>query len=199
VRADFSEDKGGKIDLFTNRKVVMKRFTVGAVLVALGIVWGLQTAVAQEKSAASIDRRFVQQAAGGGLAEVQLGKMAVQRAVNAEVKQFGQRMVDDHTKANTELLALAQTKNIAVPKELDAEHKAMVDKLTTVQGPDFDREYIMGQVEDHEKAVLLFTTEMNKGQDAEFKAFAAKTLPTLKEHLRMVHELAPKYGERVQR
>jgi len=165
---------------------------VGLVAISLG-VWLGQTAMAQEKKqAGNPDQTFVQTASSGGLAEVQAGQLAMERAASAEVKQFGQRMVTDHTKANQEFATLAQAKNMPVATKMDQKQQTMVDKLAKLQGAAFDREYIAGQVADHEQDVALFTNQSREGQDLELKAFAAKTLPVLQEHLRMVRALAAK-------
>jgi putative membrane protein len=122
----------------------MKRMMifVGLGLLSLG-GWPLQTAVAQEKTPAGhTDRTFVHMASSGGLAEVQLGQLALERAASPEVRQFGQRMVTDHTKANQELAAVAQTKQMPIATELDQQHRALADKLATLQGAAFDQEYL---------------------------------------------------------
>ena len=170
----------------------MQRMITFAGLVAISLgVWLGQAALAQEKKqAGNPDQRFVQMASSGGLAEVQAGQLATERAASAKVKQFGQRMVTDHTKANQELAALAQAKNIPVATEMDQKHQAMADKLAKLQGAAFDRQYIADQVADHEQTVALFTTQSREGQDADLKALATKTLPVLQEHLRMVRALA---------
>jgi putative membrane protein len=174
----------------------MQRIMVCAALMAVSVGWWLTgMAAAQAARGSDSDRQFIRQAASSGMAEVQLGQLAMERAVSAEVKQFGQRMVDDHTKANKELLTLAQAKNIAVTKEVDPQHKAMADTLAMLQGAAFDREYMAGQVADHEEAVTLFTTAAKESQDAEVKAWAAQTLPTLQEHFRMARALVAKQKE----
>jgi putative membrane protein len=171
----------------------MQRLIVGVALMAVSLGWWLTgMAGAQAARGGDSDRQFLMQAASSGMAEVQLGQLATERAASTEVKQFGQRMVDDHTKANKELLTLAQAKNIPVAKEPDPKYKAMAEKLVTLQGVAFDREYMAGQVADHEEAVTLFTTTAKESHDAEVKAWAAKTLPTLQEHLQMARALAAK-------
>jgi len=129
------------------------------------------------------DQSFVMDAANGGMAEVELGKLAVQKASNDDVKKFGQRMVDDHTKANDDLKAVAASKNITLPKDTDAQHKALVDRLSKLSGPAFDRAYLSEMLKDHRKDVNDFKKEASSGRDPEVKAFASKTLPTLEEHL----------------
>jgi len=171
----------------------MQRILICAVLMAVSVGWWLTgMAVAQAARGSDSDQQFLMQAASSGMAEVQLGQLTTERAASAEVKQFGQRMVADHTKANTELLTLAQAKNIPVATEADPKHKAMADKLAALHGVAFDREYMAGQVADHEEAVTLFTTAAKESHDAEVKAWAAKTLPTLQEHLQMARALAAK-------
>jgi putative membrane protein len=172
----------------------MKRRMIGVALGALAVwVWLVPNAVAGQQQPALTDQTFIEKAAVGGLAEVQLGKLAVEHAASPDVKQFGQRMVQDHSKANQELMALAKTKAISVPTALDHKHQEEVDRLAKLQGAAFDRAYLQHMVKDHEDDVQLFSTQAKQGQDPELKAFAAKTLPTLEEHLRIVRNLAEKH------
>jgi putative membrane protein len=104
----------------------------------------------------SQDRDFLMDAAMGGLEEVELGRLAAQQGTSEAVKQFGQRMVDDHSKANTELMTLAQTKGITLPTALDEKHQKDVTKLTAMSGADFDRAYSKMMLSDHTKDVSEF-------------------------------------------
>lgn len=133
---------------------------------------------------------FMMRAAEGGMAEIEAGKMAAAKAQNPEVKQFGQQMIADHTRANNELKTLAGKKNITLPTDLDPMHKAMAQKLSGLSGAEFDKEYMRGQVEDHERTVALFQAQTDNGTDAEAKALAAKTLPNLKMHLEMARKIS---------
>ncbi len=148
---------------------------------------GMATLSSQEKS-------FVMEAAMGGIMEVELGRMAAQLGSSDAVKQFGQRMVDDHSKANDELKALAASKNISLPTELDEKHKNELTKMQKLTGPEFDTAYSKAMLKDHEKDVAAFEKQSTKGDDADIKAFAAKTLPTLREHLEMARSLSGKKG-----
>ena len=180
----------------------MKRMMIFVGLGVLSLLVGLgQTAVAQgTKMAGHTDRTFVHMASSGGLAEVQLGQLATKQAASPDVKQFGQRMVDDHTKANKELATIAQGKNMPIATELDPKHRALADKLAKLQGVAFDREYLLGQVADHEQTIALFTTQIKEGQDADLKTFASETLPTLQDHLQTVRALVAKQpGEHAQK
>jgi len=217
---------------------------------------------------ASDDKSFVMKAAEAGMSEVEMGQLALQQASNEEVKRFAQRMVDDHSKANTELMQLAQSKGITLPASTSSgsgdnmtssgqstatstsgqqststgqqttgttgqqnnrsgsgqqndrtgsgqqndrsgsmttgqdstgmkgssDHNKMMDKMGKLSGADFDREYIKHQVADHDKAVALFEKQSRNGKDPELKAFAERTLPTLREHQQMVRDLNAKMG-----
>src|SRR5215471_14292724 len=123
-------------------------------------------------SLASSDASFLKKAALGGLEEVELGKLAADKASNPDVKAFGQKMVDDHTRSNDGLMKLAQQKNLQVPSAPDASGKREIDKLSKLSGAAFDKAYMKEMVEDHKK-------------DFDVKNFASTTLPTLKEHLDM--------------
>jgi len=138
------------------------------------------------KSAA--DSKFAMNAAQGGMMEVELGKVAVKNASSDKVKQFGQRMIDDHSKAGDELKSVASKENITLPTELDAKHKAMVDKMSAMSGTAFDRAYMNDMVKDHQQDVAEFQKEANSGSNADLKAFAGKTLPTLQEHLKLAQD-----------
>jgi putative membrane protein len=150
-----------------------------------------QTAGAAGAMAAA-DKSFVMEAARGGMAEVELGKLATEKASNADVKQFGQRMVDDHGKANDELKALASQKSLTIPAELDAKHKATQTRLSKLSGDAFDKAYMAEMVADHNKDVAAFTRESQNGKDADVKAWAGKTLPTLQDHQKSAKEIAAK-------
>lgn len=138
------------------------------------------------------EQDFMTKAAMGGMLEVQLGQLAVQNAANPEVKQFGQRMVDDHSKAGDELKSLATTKNVVLPAELGPKEKAMLDHFAKLSGADFDREYMKDMVKDHDKDVGVFEKEARSAKDPDVKAWAEQTLPTLKEHQTMAHDIAGK-------
>lgn len=138
------------------------------------------------------DADFFTKAGEAGLAEVELGKLAAQKATNPEVKKFAQKMVDDHTKAGNELKDLAAKKGKTLPADMNSSHKSTLEKLKGLSGADFDKAYVDAMVDDHETAVDLFENEAEDGTDADIKAFAAKTLPTLKSHLEMINGIKAK-------
>ncbi len=136
------------------------------------------------------DKKFAKNAALGGMAEIELGKLAVQKASNDAVKQFGQKMVDDHTKADDQLKQIASKENISIPDSLDSKHQSRIDKLSKLSGPAFDKAYVKDQVKDHEQDVNEFKSEAQGGSDPNIKQFASSTLPTLEEHLSMAKDLS---------
>jgi putative membrane protein len=167
------------------------RKTIGAALAALTLA---MVAAAQDTAparAGDADRKFVMEATGSGLAEVNLSRMALKSAGRQEVKDFAQHMVTDHSKANDELLALINRKGLsaAAASTMPAPHRALADRLASLSGEEFDKLYMQQMVKDHEDAVKLFETQSKSGQDADLKAFAAKTLPTIKMHLEMARKV----------
>ena len=140
----------------------------------------------------SKDNSFLITAGQDGMAEIELGKLAASKAQNAEVKQFGQKMVTDHTKAGTELKELAAKKSVALPNDVNSSQKSDMEKLEGLSGADFDKEYVKIMVDAHENAVKLFQTQADSGEDSDIKAFASKTLPTLKMHLEMIKKMNDK-------
>lgn len=135
------------------------------------------------------DHKFIMEAAMGGMMEVELGRVAAQKGTSDAVKQFGQRMVDDHSKANQELMSLASTKGMTLPTALDDKHQKEVTKLSAMSGAEFDRAYAKMMLKDHEKDVKEFERQSTKAGDPELRAFVTKTLPTLQEHLQIARTL----------
>jgi len=142
----------------------------------------------QNQKLSAKDKSFAQEAAMGGMAEVELGNLAQQNAQNDEVKQFGSRMVQDHTQANQQLMPILSAENITMPQQLDEKHKATYDRLSKMRGAEFDRAYMRDMVQDHEKDVKKFRQEAEHANNPELKSFAQQTLPVLEQHLKLAHE-----------
>lgn len=140
----------------------------------------------------SSDMKFAMEAAVGGMEEVELGRIAAQKGATDEVRQFGQKMVDDHSKANQDLMQVASSKGWTLPASLDAKHQADVGKMSSLSGEAFDRAYVKMMVSDHKKDVGEFQKESTRGADADIKSFATRTLPTLQEHLQMIQRIDAK-------
>lgn len=134
------------------------------------------------------DRNFFITAAEDGIAEVELGKLAQQKGGSEQVKGFGTQMVTDHSKAGDELKALAASKGVTLPST-PGKHQKDIDKLAKKSGAEFDRDYARHMVDAHKKAVSLFEKTAKAGDDADVKALAGKTLPTLQQHLEHANTL----------
>jgi putative membrane protein len=151
----------------------------------------VSAAVAQQSQANRLqtgDTNFVTKAGEGGMAEVELGRLAVDKATNPKVKQFGQRMIDDHTKINDELKKLCSDKGITAPTAISAADQSQKDKLSGLSGAAFDHAYMENMVSDHKHDISEFEHEASHGTDPDVKAFASKTLPTLREHLQLAEQ-----------
>ena len=135
------------------------------------------------------DAKFAVAAAVGGMAEVELGQLAQQKAGSSLVKDFGMMMVADHSKANTELKGLAQSKGITLPTTLDNGEQQIKDDLSAKSGKGFDKSYIADMIEDHQKDIKDFEDAAKNLKDSDLKAFAEKTLPTLKMHLAAIQKI----------
>jgi putative membrane protein len=145
-------------------------------------------ALAADNAKAPSPSTFVTKAAQTGMAEVELGKIALSKSQDPEVRSFAQRMVQDHGKANQELASIAKAQGLDTPKKLDAEHQSRVDELKSKNGADFDRMYSHHMNMGHADAIELFEKQSRSG-DAALAGFARKTLPTLKEHKQLAEKL----------
>lgn len=150
------------------------------------------TTATSVSSLSDADKTFVMKAAQAGMAEVAAGSMAADKGTDAGVKNFGNRMVNDHGKANDELKALATNKGLALPSDTDQEHKDAAAKLSAQSGSAFDKAYMAQMVKDHEAAVADFDNASKNAADPDLKSWAGKTLPTLQDHLKMAKDTAAK-------
>jgi putative membrane protein len=138
------------------------------------------------------DRDFMMEAASGGMAEVEMGRLAASKGMSAAVKSFGQRMVRDHSQANAKLKQLAMRKEVTLPSGLTPEQTAAKERLSSLSGAEFDREYMSMMVEDHDKDVKAFKDKAGNAADQDLKRFVVKTLPTLKMHQSMANKIKAK-------
>ena len=172
---------------------MMKTFLAGCVVLGLAVApaFAGQQPTTAEKADRTMahgkgsDETFVMKAAHAGMEEVELGKLAVEKASSDEVKKFGQRMVDDHSKAGEELKTLAQNKHITLPGASDPQANAAYARLATLSGASFDRAYMQVMAAGHRQALNDFRMETKMGQDADVKGWAAKTLPMIEEHVKL--------------
>ena len=135
------------------------------------------------------DSKFATAVANGGMAEVALGKIAAEKATNAQVKDFANMMVTDHTKANEELMGIAKTKNITLPVAPDEEHQKMMTDISAKTGKDFDKAYVDAMVDGHKKTASLLEDGSKNCKDTDLMAFATKTLPVVKAHLAKIEAI----------
>lgn len=165
----------------------MKKYFLTRVLsltALIGFAWFIFTVNATQQ------KTFWIEAEQGGMAEVALGNLALEKSQNERVKQFAQQMVTEHTAVNQELMSLAASKSVTLPADVNAKQKSTYDKLSGMTADSFDREYIKIQVKDHEAMVKLFDKQSKNMTDADAHAFAAGHLPALQRHLSMARSLS---------
>ena len=161
------------------------------VKIAVAIAALLGAAGVQAESLAKTDQAMLKQLAQANIAEVEAGKIALQKSQNNDVKAFAQQMIDDHTKGLQAVQAVAQTKGVTLPTEPDAKHKAMAKKLNRLSGDAFDREYAaQAGVGDHQAAHAYVQKVQTDAKDADVKALASKLEPTIATHLSHVQTLS---------
>src|SRR5262245_6213190 len=165
----------------------MRRAGFALALVAAAAV----AAVAQTPAQ---DQQFASHAAMINMAEIELGKVAADKATHAKVKAFANQMVNDHTKVLDELKTIAASKNIGLPTVLDAKHRTLRDKLAGMSDAAFDRTYIDEMVKGHHDAAAEFRKESASGVDPDLKGWAAKTLPGIESHYQMAQDVQKEVG-----
>ena len=135
---------------------------------------------------------FANEAATGGMMEVELGNIAMKKASAQSVKDFGKMMVDDHTKINDQLKDLASKKGINLPTSVTSDQQKEIDKLSKKNGADFDKDYVFMMVDDHKKDIAAFKKNGDKLRDLDFKNFISNALPTLQKHLDAIESIKKK-------
>jgi len=147
----------------------------------------VSTAATQKLDRADMD--FAKKAAEGGMAEVELGKLAQQNAKDAQVKQFGARMEQDHSQANSQLQSIASQKGLQLPTQLDAKDQKELDRLSRLHGAAFDQAYMRAMVQDHDKDAKEFKRQAQTARDPDLKNFAQQTLNVIEQHDQMAHSV----------
>ena len=162
-------------------------FLAGLVGTALCLTGGLRADDQKGKTNRTqlTDQQFVQEAALGGMAEVHLGKLAIDRGTNDAVKSLGQRLMRDHQQANEQLKQIAARQNLQLPQQLDEKHQKKVQEFSRLSGAQFDQAFLKDAVKDHEHDIAKFEAEAKNGKDPAVRQFAEQSLPTLREHLKM--------------
>lgn len=178
---------------------MIKRTTVIAAFVLSGVfASGGYIAQAQQNQEpveqnqnriSATDRQFMVKAAQAGIAEITLAQLALQRAVTNEARQYAQKMIEDHTQANSELMQLAAEKGVTLPTTMDSKHMALRARLGQIPGKRFDQTYINEMVRDHQNVTAMFQRQTRVGQDPDVKSFAANKLPALRDHWQMARAM----------
>jgi len=140
------------------------------------------------------DRSFMDEAAQGGMAEVQLGQLAEQNAQSQDVKNFGKKMVEDHSRANDQLKEIAKENNVTLPAKLDVKDEATLQRLSKLHGEAFDKAYMKDMVADHKKDIAAFRNEADTGKDTQVKNWASQTVSILDGHLKLAEQVNTKVG-----
>jgi putative membrane protein len=159
--------------------------TLGLALAAVGCMIAVPPANAAP-TVCTEDCNFIQAAAQGGMTEVKLGELACSAGQRDDVKQFGKKMVKDHTGIDGDLKTLATQKGVTLPDSLDAEHQGVVDKMSALSGSDFDNAYIAGMIKDHKTDAKAFKAESSSTKDLDVKGFVDKAIPVVNEHLKLI-------------
>jgi putative membrane protein len=176
----------------------MKTRWVTTAAAVMALAFAPAVTLAQQSSAPAAEKKakvpsgetkFIESAYQDNLAEVELGKLASERGASDSVKKFGQRMVDDHGKANEELAKLAHDKGVSTPSGLDGRHQKLRDRLAKLSSSDFDRAYAGEMLKGHRKDVKEFQRAADRGKDPDVKTYASKTLPVLQEHLKQAEDM----------
>jgi putative membrane protein len=164
-------------------------YSIVAVAIVILLAGFLATNDSVSASEQSEDGDFAAAAIRGGMTEVNLGRLAAQKGTTQAVRTFGEKMVDDHSKANDKLKEIAAREKMELPADIGAQEQANIARLSKLSGRTFDREYANLMVKDHEKDVEAFQNEAKNGKNAYIKQFAGETLPTIQEHLRQAQGL----------
>jgi putative membrane protein len=146
------------------------------------------TATVQAGQISTGDQEFLTKAIQAGVAEVEFAELALNKSQDDPIRGFAERIVQDHTAANQQLLSLAEASGKAPPTEMDQQHQALHQQLSQLSGAEFDRQYMDGQVQDHQAAVELFSSEANR-PTGPLDQLAGELLPRLRQHLQMAQQM----------
>jgi putative membrane protein len=157
------------------------------------VLLGLGTSVAAQTSAKAVlndtDSSFMRSAAADGMAEIQLGQLALKQSSNVSVKKTAQTLIDDHTKADAKLATLAQADQVKLPNTPSSQSEQQQKQLQGMKGSAFDKAWTKVVIKDHRAAIKMFKKEGRHAKNADLKTFAKTTLPVLKKHLSMAEQL----------
>jgi putative membrane protein len=167
---------------------IMNKTHIITLIAATALCVGSGFAKDKEMKTGGMDAAFIAKAANGGMTEVELGKLAAEKGESPEVKDFGNRMVKDHSKANDELKEVASKMNVTVPEKVDAKHQATIAKMSALSGAAFDKAYVKGMLKAHKEDIALFESADKEVKNEDLKKFIENTIPVMKEHLAMIEK-----------
>lgn len=180
------------------RNQLLRGIALHSIALSITALSNAQTAPSEQhmdhgarKMMKSPDTAFAIKAAQGGLAEVKLGRLAAEKGSSADVKAFGQQMVDDHGKANEQLRSAAESVGMTLPSDVNGKQQAMYDRLSKLSGAQFDSAYVKGMMMDHQEDIKEFKKESESGTDEKIKSFASQTLPVIQGHLDKLKAIQP--------
>jgi putative membrane protein len=171
------------------------RISIMLTVAMLGLAIATRPAQGQNEQKLA-DKDFIAKAGSTGQLQVKASELAVQKSTNTDLRSYAQQMIKDHTKANQELTTLLTRQGQAAPVAMDPSDTETLDRLSKLQSYDFDKAYGEVQLRTHERAVALFQQASKECEDPDLKAWAAKTLPTLREHLQMAQRIFRKIGDK---
>jgi putative membrane protein len=166
----------------------------GAVAALVLVLGGMSVARGQQNAPASADQKFVESAAKGGMLEVALANQAASKSNNADVKNFANHLIQDHSKGNQELAQLAQKDGLPMPSAMGSDEEKKLQKFSSLNGQDFDRAFIRHEIKDHKQDIKEFSKEAKNGTNPDLKDYASKTVPQLQQHLSMAESVGKKIG-----
>lgn len=171
----------------------MKNITAFTVGIAAVLAFSAQRSfAADEMKATAMEKMFIKKAADGGMAEVELGKMAAEKGGSQDVKDFGNRMVTDHTKINDNLKEVAGKMDVMVPTKVSAKHHMEMEKLSGLSGAEFDKTYVKAMVKDHETDLAEFQKADKTVKNPDLKKFIDDSIPVLQDHLDTIKKIEAK-------
>src|SRR5271169_2862203 len=175
-----------------DRSLLVGAFAFAAFVVL--VIGGRLMSASASQPVGEADSSFAMKAAAGGMAEVKMGQLAQEKGTDDAVKAFGQRMVDDHSKAGDRLKDVASKDGVALPTDVSKADQREYNRLSKLSGKDFDQAYAQAMVKDHVTDIANFKKEAMSGGDPGLKQFATETLPTLQDHLKQAREMARTVG-----
>ena len=164
--------------------------TLGLAIALSALGQNIFAADAKEANASASEKAFMKKAADGGMTEVELGKLAADKGGSQEVKDFGDKMVKDHTKIGDNLKEIAGKLDVTLPEKVSEKHQAKIDKLGKMSGAAFDKTYVNEMVMAHEKDIAAFEKAGKEAKNEDLKKFIDDSVPTMKEHLEMVKKFS---------